>query len=99
MCTNPSDRTSLHLRILLGFVAALAAYHIGRLLVESSQSSYYYEYTVLAPLKHKFTFPYLAVCVSVGLLITEAVLLMYALARKAGRLWMRAVSCLLVLLP
>ena len=69
------------------------------MLHESSQPGYYYEYSVLAPLMHNFTFPYVAVSISVGLLVAEAVLLVYALARKAGRLWMRAIWCLAVLLP
>ena len=99
MRTSRPNRTPLHLRILAGLIAVLAAYDIWRMLHESSQPGYYYEYSVLAPLMHEFKFPYLADSISVGLLAAEAVLLVYTLARQAGPLWMRGICCLAVLLP
>lgn len=69
------------------------------MLFESTQPGYYYEYSGSRSLMHEFTFPYVGVTVSIGLLVLEAGLILFVLTRQFGWLWSRAMCCLCVLLP
>src|SRR5262245_48015759 len=96
MLTSSQNRSRRRAMILVVLITILAAYHIAVLVSQSNKPGYYYEYSVL---RNEFSFPYLAVCVSIGFLLVEAALLALALARAPGPLWSRGLLCLLVLLP
>src|SRR5262245_38329378 len=80
--------------ILVLLIGILAACHITLLLFESTNPGDYHEFR-----RNKFSFPYLAVCVSIGLMVIEATLLAFVLTRRFACLWLRGLSCLAVLLP
>jgi hypothetical protein len=96
MRTSTPKRRQRHLTIILVLVAAIAVYHTVLMLVQSVKPGYYYESSVL---HREFSFPYLAVCVSIALLLGEAMLLTFVLTRPITWLWLRGLFCLVVLLP
>src|SRR5258708_7382154 len=87
------------MKTLVILITVLAMYHIAVMLFESARPEYYYEYTGVRSLMHAFTFPYLAVSLSIGLLVTEAIWLVFVLTRQFGSLWLRGLRWLIVFLP
>jgi hypothetical protein len=99
MGNSNSTRIQRRVRILVILIAVLATFHIVLILVQSARPDYYYEYTGVRALVHELAYPYFEVTVSIGILLWEAMFLTFVLTRHFGRLWLRGIFCLAVLMP
>jgi hypothetical protein len=91
-------RKLLQAGVLITALLLLAAREVSELLFESARPGFYYQYHA-GPLGHNFSFPYVGVSVSIGLLVTEAGLIAFVLTREFGPLWLRGMCCLGALVP